>query len=410
MVVVELIGSTFGAPLLFSLCFFASVVVLLFRRGAVPGHPCSRRSRRLAGGLALGLGGVGLWVGLPDTGAPELPQLSSGLRLALAAGGCSCSAVGVAWCAARRAGWRDLERFGCLLAAAFAWLLVSGHRVQRLAVFPDSASAQSLALVAVCLLIALAATAGRWHPARLLVLLGVGISFRVLGLGVWQPDPSVRDMLPLVQAAGDALARGDSPYGLHAMQRGSVVPLTYLPGLWLLHNLPRVADLPLRTSSVLADAAVVLSFWWAASGARGLEFWRARCLAFGLAALWLLSPSVQWNAIYAEPHPYWGLLALLLAASVRKHFTLAAVLLGLSLATRQFAWVIAPFWLLWTLRELGWVRALEKLSIAGVVALGLLLPFVAVDADAFWFGTLRWFTDYGSAHRTWFLERLGFAG
>ena len=413
IVVVELGGSTFGAPFAFSSLFYAVVVALLFQHTRAPGCIRSRRSLRSSGAVLLLLGGLGVWLGLPNTGAPELARLGSDVRLALACFGCLGVAVALPWCAARRASWRDLERFGCLLAAGFAWLLASGHRVQRLSVFPDDGSARALAWGAVGVLLALAATAGRWHGARLVLLVGVGVSLRVLGLGVWQPDPNVRDMLPLVEAAGAALARGESPYGLYAMQRGSVVPLTYLPGLWLLHELPRALGLALRTTSLVADAAVVFSLWWAASGAgaaEGLARWRARSLALGLSAVWLLSPSVQWNAIYAEPHPYWGVLGLLFAATLRGHFTLAAVLLGLAIATRQFAWVVAPFWLLWALRELGFTRAVKHALVAGAVALGLLVPFVGADPEAFWFGTLSWFADYGPAHRSWFLTRLGFAG
>lgn len=413
IVVVELGGSTFGVPFAFSSLFYAVVVALLFQHAAAPGCVRSRRARRSGGAVLLLLGGLGAWLGMPNTGAPELVRLGSDARLALACFGCWCVAVALPWCAARRAGWRDLERFACLLAAGFAWLLGSGHRVQRLLVLPDDGSARALALGAVGVLLALAATAGRWHGARLVLLLAVGVCLRVLGLGVWQPDPNVRDMLPLVEAAGTALARGESPYALYAMQRGSVVPLTYLPGLWLLHELPRALGFTLRTTSLVADAAVVLSLWWAASGAGpgdGLVRRRARSLALGLGAVWLLSPSVQWNAIYAEPHPYWGVLALLFAATLRGRFTLAAALLGLAIATRQFAWVVAPFWLLWAARELGFARALKPILVAGAVALGLLVPFVGADPDAFWFGTLSWFADYGPAHRTWFLERLGFAG
>lgn len=413
IVVVELCGSTFGAPLLFSLLFYAVVVGLLFRRATASGSVHARQVRRCCGVVLLFLGALGAWFGLPNTGAPELAQLGPAERLLLACFGCMGVAVALPWCAARRPSWRDLERFGCLLAASFAWLLGSGHRVQRLAVFPDDGSARGLALAAVVVLLGLAATAGRWQRARLALLVGVGVYLRLRGLGVWQPDPSVRDMLPLVEAAGAAFARGESPYGLYAMQRDSVVPLTYLPGLWLLHELPRALGLALRTSSLVADAAVILSLWWAASGAgctERLARWRARCLALGLSAVWLLSPSVQWNAIYAEPHPYWAVVALLFAATLRGRFTLGAGLLGLAIATRQFAWVLAPFWLLWAARELGYARALQLLLVAGAVALGLLVPFVAADPDAFWFGTLRWFAEYGPAHRTWFLERLGFAG
>lgn len=408
IVVVELVGSTFGAPFVFSLLFFAGVVALLAQPRWCRGGRGT--SWRVGGFVSVLLGVLCAWLGLPNTGAPPLLALGPDVRLALGLFGCWVIAVGSAWSAARALSFKDLERLGFLLGASFAWLFASGYRVQRLAVFPVEIWAKALALVFVGVLLGLAITAGRWHAPRLALLLGVGVCVRVLGLEVWEPDPSVRDMLPLIQSAADSLVREESPYALHAMQRGSVVPLTYLPGLWLMHNLPRAVGLPLRTTSVLADIAVVLSLWWVASGEHGIRRSRARCLALGLAAAWLLSPSVQWNAIYGEAHPYWGCLALWFALTLRGRPMASAAVLGLALATRQFAWVIAPFWLLWMLRERGSLVALKQLLVAGAVALVLVVPFVMVDPEAFWFGTLRWFPDYGSAHKSWFLARLGFAG
>ena len=53
--------------------------------------------------------------------------------------------------------------------------------------------------------------------------------------------------------------------------------------------------------------------------------------------MWLFSPSVQWNAVYAEPHPWWALWAVTGAAFVRGRYRTGAVLLGVALATRQFS-------------------------------------------------------------------------
>ncbi len=428
MIVVELLGSTFGAPLLTSCVFFIAVALIVLRTPAsaasgiepscaVPQPEPLGAARQV---LRWSLGWLLAGTGLALLGGAVLPLLGAGsprwahpdptLGVPLALTGCWLLAVGSAWACGRHATWRDLERSGLLMGVVFLGLFASGYRVQGLPVFPQEPWAGSLASALALVLVGLAVTAGRARPSRWVLLLGVGLLVRGVGLTVWQPDPVVRDMLPLIQSAGDALARGEEPYQLYAMQRGSVIPLTYLPGMWGLHNLPRLLGFPLRTASIAADLGVVCSLWWLGRERERRGSVVASGGALGLGALWLLSPSVQWNAIYAEPHPWWALLALGLACAIRGRWLCSALLLGMAMATRQLAWFLAPFWALWALRTLGAKAGLRYVAWAGAVALTAVAPLALADPGSFWFGTVRWFPIYGSVHRSWFVERLGFAG
>ncbi len=311
-----------------------------------------------------------------------------------------------------RAIGRDVERLGLLIALALLVHQVGKLRVQSLPVLPYARpDLDTITLSAAVVLVALLFVPRLPPFIRVLALLGAGIGLRYVGLETWKIDPATRDMLPLVKSAQDAFLSGVNPYGLHQMQGGSVVPLTYLPGMWLIWCLPRFfGALDFRLMGLVADAAVVLGLFWTASAARVELRERAQGAAAAFGAVWLFSPSLAWNGIYAEPHAWWFVLALVLATTLQKRWWLAAFFLGLALATRHFAAVVAPFVIVGMLRDLGWRSALPKLALTGIVAALLLVPFVALNPDAFWFGTFRWLVEYGPVHEGWFWTKFGFSG
>ena len=126
--------------------------------------------------------------------------------------------------------------------------------------------------------------------------------------------------------------------------------------------------------------------------------------------MWLFSPSLAWNGIYAEPHAWWLVLALTLATTLTRRWWLAAFALGVALATRHFALVVAPFVIVAMWRDLGFRRSLPRLALTGVVTAALYVPFVVRDPEMFWFGTYRWLVEYGPVHQDWFWEKFGFSG
>ena len=229
------------------------------------------------------------------------------------------------------------------------------------------------------------------------------LTLRIWGMHGWDIDPAVRDMTALIDSATDAMLAGKNPYRIHQMQQGSEVPLTYLPGLWGAHLVPKLLGLDVRWGGVAAEAALVAGVWWGTQGSS----WEGRALGF--LALWAVLPSVQWNLIYAEPMVWWALMVWGLATLVRGKTLASAVFLGLMLCTRHFAVLLLPFFCITWFRQLGPRQAAEALGVTGGVCAMILGPFVLWDPEMFWFGTLRWLRAYGPVHHTWFYDKFSLA-
>jgi uncharacterized membrane protein len=105
------------------------------------------------------------------------------------------------------------------------------------------------------------------------------------------------------------------------------------------------------------------------------ERWRALALAACVGDLVILD-----QFVLAGIDPLWALLVL--GAWLARRSRTSAVLLGLALATRQPAWLIAPFIVAWTGQRLGAREALARGAVAVAVALAIHLPFLAADAAA----------------------------
>lgn len=331
---------------------------------------------------------------------------------------------------------KSLIRVGMLSALGMLYFLSSGRPVEGLPVIlADSTPTKILLWIAAIFLglTALFAPADKLnkklHPKLpsvgwlwTLTLVLIAVILRALGLEVWEINPKTRDMLALVISAHDTFLSGENPYMLHQMQLNSLVPLTYLPGMWLGFLLPRLASLDIRWANIIADAAVVLSLWWAAQpsapapqitektdpSTQSLAPRKAAAMAFG--AIFLFTPTVHWNGIYAEPNLWWGVLAVLLAATARRKWWLAAAMLGVAVSTRHFAIALMPFFLLWMWRSLGWRAFIPRLALFGAVTALFWVPFAALNPDTFWFGTYRWLREFGPAHRSWFNNIFGFNG
>jgi hypothetical protein len=419
IVVAEYVGTTFGNTVAATIALYALFLAILW---IAPPEPADATPRfvwfaRAFGLLCLVVGAVGMQQALapvldpvhnpaPNLANPRVRELYLYLPTLFA----YPLAFSFRLFRGRSSG-RDYERLGIFIALGLLAHMVGKLRVQGLPVLPYGHAGLAAALVtAEITLIAVAFVPRVPSIVRLGAVLGAGLGLRYVGLSTWQLDPATRDMLPLVKSAQDALLAGHAPYALHQMQFHSVVPLTYLPGMWLSYGLPRLFGGDLRILGLIADAAVVGGLYWAASGVTERFRARAQGIALGFGAVWLFSPSLHWNGIYAEPHAWWLWLALLLAAALRRRWWLAAAALGVALATRHFAIVVAPFVLLAMLRDLGWRAALPRVAVTGVVTAALYLPFVLADPESFWFGTYRWLVEYGPVHQSWFWEKFGFSG
>lgn len=414
LLVVELCSTTFGSGPIATLLVLAVLAGAAFAADPdVPGVSRPGTAGRLAAALLVALGLalfvpqlVPLVASRPATTPAWLGALAPRQWAVLVPfAGAALAGISSARLAGRALAASD-ARFVCSATAlGFLALLTLRLPVQGLAVLPRTAGAEHTLQTAIgCVLLALI-TPGLPPGARWVLALLPLLAVRVAGLGAWTLDPATRDMLPLAESALGAFVEGRAPYGLHQMQRGSEVPLTYLPGLWGLWGVPRLWGLELRWAGILADAAIAGALWFACAGRP-----RAQRLGLGLMLAWLASPSVHWNGIYAEPHPWWAVLAWLFAALVRRRTWLAVTLLGLAVITRHFALVLAPFVLIAVARDVGVRVTLWRAGVSGAVFASLLALFVARDPASFWFGTLRWLVEYGPAHQTWFHDKLGFQG
>ena len=432
-VVFEWVGGTFFKTLPMRLAYLSLFLALYWLADLTPAPPFSLpsrtgprseprasplgRARRPFGIALLGLGATALgssfwWLlgpryGLPRFEAPLwLANEPSRLLLPLLAAW--PLALGSSLVREPRITARSYEQLGSFVALGFLLHLAAEVRVQALPVLAQLPVTPWLLLAVSLVLWVLALVPRGSFELRLGAVLAAGFTLRVLGIAAWQVDPRVRDMLALVLSAQDRFAAGHNPYAFYAMQHGSELPLTYFPGLWLGYGLPRAFGLDLRFMGAVAEVFLLLALAWAARRAEGERRAWAEAFVGCFAAVWLFSPSVQWNAIYAEPTLWWGLLGLLLALAFSRHYTAAALVLGYAVATRHFALVITPFVLLYFVRARGLRAALPYCALAGSVALLLLAPFVLADPEQFWFGTFRWLREYGPAHITWFFDRFGF--
>ncbi len=423
VILLEVTGSTYGAPWLVSVGLIGLLVLAAAwgswgapRRGFAEPRAVAPRlgpSSKVRGGLAAlalvaGLTAMypllaGFFVAAPlrfDVGVEWLI-----LRMTV---GAALLAQSVELWSSREVPGRRLARWGLLSAVGLLGLTAGGHRVQGLPVSAlQSVDLWTLRGYAALLLGLCFVRHRRWAVG---VIVAGGLLLQARALGLWQLDPRVRDMLPLVKSAQDALLNGEAPYRWYPMQVGSEVPLTYLPGLWLGYAWPRLLGLDLRWAALAAEG-VVAAVLLRAVERRPLE---QRAAATGLLlaslALWWSSPSVTWNAIYAEPHWWWGVLVVALWYGARGTWWQAGLALGVALATRHFAIaLLLPTVASLRLRE-GWQRALQGAAVAVAVAAVSLLPFVLSRPQDFWGGTVRWLFAYGPAHRDWFLLRLGLAG
>ncbi len=194
--------------------------------------------------------------------------------------------------------------------------------------------------------------------------LSVALSLVLLGLSiVYFPLNVARsDMLPVIRAAWDAWRSGASPYGTVMLPNGPN-RMPYLPLTFLSHAGAALAGLDLRFNELVFRAA-----WmgWLARRAARLPVgspW------LGVATALVLSPYLNFrHDLYFEVFCL-GLVAYAFAPWLR------TALIPVLVATRQWAWVVAPFWLLERCRREGWGRAL---AVFAASSLGLALALVAL--------------------------------
>lgn len=275
------------------------------------------------------------------------------------------------------------ERVGRLLVALGVLAAVADRHlfVASSAIAPDDV------LAALVLVGALALPRGpRWAA------LGVGVvlaTYAVTGAVLIAGKPYHSDAVVSVHGAAELVLGGRHPYAemdlIRELERfglppefstplddGTRVRSLQYPALAFLVPAPLIAA-GLTDVRVLYLAEVLVLFALVvASAPRG---WRASALAACVGNLVVLG-----QFVLAGVDPLWALL--LLAAWLLRRHRASAVLLALAIATRQQAWLIAPFVLLWAWQRVGPREALARGATAAAIAILIHLPFLWTDAPA----------------------------
>ncbi len=228
-------------------------------------------------------------------------------------------------------------------------------------------------------------------PGRGIVIAAIAAAAHRLGSAILFPlDPRRSDMLEVVMHAAGVASAGGEPY-VETLPQG----LKYLPGTWVAHIPAFLAGIDPRVPGALLVLGIGLAL---ARSLRGAAAGRA-----GLAEL--LTMLVLLNPYHAFRHDLYFDAFLVLTAAIfhlgargagtRRALLMMAILVGLALATRPWAWVYGPFALLAAAigapgpeaskgRRVAMLRRLAFASaVAAAVAAAVVLPWILQDAAAF---------------------------
>lgn len=228
------------------------------------------------------------------------------------------------------------------------------------------------------------------QPGRGVVIAAIAAAAHRLGSAILFPlDPRRSDMLEVVMHAAGVAGAGGDPY-VETLPQG----LKYLPGTWLAHVPAFLAGLDPRVPGALFVLGIGLAL---ARSLRAATAGRA-----GLAEL--LTMLVLLNPYHAFRHDLYFDAFLVLTAAIfhlgargagtRRALLATALLVGLAVATRQWAWVYSPFALLAAAIGIAGSEAskrrgaiLERLvfasAAAAAVAAAVVLPWILQDPAAF---------------------------
>lgn len=209
-----------------------------------------------------------------------------------------------------------------------------------------------------------------------------GLFFLAMCLGAYHIsqtplDPQAADMLTIIQAAGAHFLNGSSPYG-EVFPGASTFPFVYLPGTWFPY-LPLIAlDLDPRILNIAG--LLILAILAEATAQKAGN--KTETLSVAVYPI-LMSPMMAQALVYGQIWPYWIMAALMGYLLLCRRLVPAALVLGLMLATRQwavfFAWPLAAYFA-------GRLPLKEFIKLALVITAGfllLMLPMFIFDPNLF---------------------------
>ena len=117
-------------------------------------------------------------------------------------------------------------------------------------------------------------------------------------------------------------------------------------------------------------------------------FWKAPSKFRPLVIIAFLTNLAFWNLIGTGQTDTLYLLFILLGWIFRKQLWLSALFMGLAATTKQIAWLFILFYLVLILREVGWKRTVQSLSVIALTFIVTNLPFIFSAPEAWMQGVL----------------------
>ncbi|MGB6463775.1 MAG: glycosyltransferase 87 family protein [Nitrosotalea sp.] len=212
-------------------------------------------------------------------------------------------------------------------------------------------------------------------------MFGLGISLRLLSKGL----PTSSDIFWVSKGSIDAILKGLNPYGIafpvyNNPQIHSII-LAYLP-FSILFEIPfQVLLGDLRYAIIFADVGIAILLYLIikvknediARAASGFYLLLTFPLNFG-------TPLIisEYRIFNGEPDPIWVFLILFAAYAYMKDKQFAAaILIGLSIATKQFAFLFfIPMFIMWMKKNDLGKRQYKPIIISLLTSIAIMLPFM----------------------------------
>ncbi|MBU6360717.1 MAG: hypothetical protein KGS46_11925, partial [Chloroflexi bacterium] len=165
------------------------------------------------------------------------------------------------------------------------------------------------------------------------------------------------------------------------------LPLTYLPITWLAYLPAFVAKSDIRLTNLIADLCIGATLYFLPDPQK-----QRKSLMLWWAFIFFI-PIFSEYAQNATSQIFWLLLAFVLLALAHRHNGWAAIFLGLGLAASPFVAIAAIFIGLYWLKHYKWQQVAAWGSMICIITLGIVLPFIIVSPNEFFFGVFQWFND-----------------
>ena len=217
----------------------------------------------------------------------------------------------------------------------------------------------------------------------LVAVLAYGTVIRFNIIFSYPIDRSFADMLPLIQKAIASTLSGENPYRFYQMPWP--LPLVYFPMLWISYIPSYLLRMDIRFTGIVICVVIFFIFWFESrridsADRRGPV---RRLLVFALGISFFLSDYVIFFTASGHSFPYWLFLTLYLDCLYNDRMGWAAIFLGFSVAARQPAVFLVPFFLIYAWKNAPPKKFVFWATLLIFTGILLILPFFLANPKAF---------------------------